>query len=183
MTAPGAGLLAAGSTETALAFIEIGVVALGLALLARLAGRLGITAVPLYLLAGLMFGEGGVVQLDVSESFISLTAEIGVLLLLFTLGLEYSDTELREGLRTGVPTGVVDMVRNATPGVLAGLALGWSPLAAVLLGGATWISSSGVVSKVLNDLGRVGFRETPAILTRSSSRTSRWRSTCRSSPR
>ncbi len=164
MTAAGTGLFAAGSAETALAFIEIGAVALGLALLARLAGRLGITAVPLYLLAGLMFGEGGLVQLDVSESFISLTAEIGVLLLLFTLGLEYSDVELREGLRTGVPTGVVDMVLNATPGVLAGLALGWSPLAAVLLGGATWISSSGVVSKVLNDLGRVGFRETPAIL-------------------
>ena len=120
MTAPGTGLVAAGSAETALAFIEIGAVALGLALLARLAGRLGITAVPLYLLAGLMFGEGGIVQLNVSESFISLTAEIGVLLLLFTLGLEYSDVELREGLRTGVPTGVVDMVLNATPGVLAG---------------------------------------------------------------
>ena len=103
-------------------------------------------------------------QLDVSESFISLTAEIGVLLLLFTLGLEYSDNELREGLRTGVPTGLVDMALNATPGVLAGLALGWTPLASVLLGGATWISSSGVVSKVLNDLGRIGFRETPAIL-------------------
>ncbi len=164
MTAPGPGLLAAGSAETALAFIEIGAVAVGLALLARLAGRLGITAVPLYLLAGLMLGEGGLVQLDVTESFISLTAEIGVLLLLFTLGLEYSDTELREGLRTGIPTGLVDMMLNATPGVVAGLALGWSPLAAVLLGGATWISSSGVVSKVLNDLGRIGFRETPAVL-------------------
>jgi CPA2 family monovalent cation:H+ antiporter-2 len=157
-------LLAAGSTEAALAFIEIGAIALGLALLARLAGRLGITAVPLYLLVGLMLGEGGFVQLDVSESFISLTAEIGVLLLLFTLGLEYSDVELREGLRTGVPPGVVDMVLNALPGVAAGLLLGWSPLAAVLLGGATWISSSGVVSKVLSDLGRLGYRETPAIL-------------------
>ena len=164
MTPAIAPLLAAGSTEAAVAFIEIGAVALGLALLARLAGRLGITAVPLYLLVGLMLGEGGVVQLDVSESFISLTAEIGVLLLLFTLGLEYSDVELREGLRTGVPPGVVDMALNALPGVAAGLLLGWSPLAAVLLGGATWISSSGVVSKVLSDLGRLGYRETPAIL-------------------
>jgi CPA2 family monovalent cation:H+ antiporter-2 len=159
-----ASVLAAGSAETAVAFIEIGAVALGLALLSRIAGRLGITAVPLYLLAGLMFGDGGLVQLDVSESFISLTAEIGVLLLLFTLGLEYSDIELREGLRTGVPPGAVDMVLNALPGVAVGLMLGWSPLTAVLLGGATWISSSGVVSKVLSDLGRVGYRETPAIL-------------------
>jgi len=120
--------------------------------------------VPLYLLAGLMLGEGGVVQLDVSESFISVVAEIGVLLLLFTLGLEYSDVELREGLRTGVLPGIVDMALNALPGVAAGLLLGWSPLAAVLLGGATWVSSSGVVSKVLADLDRLGFRETPAIL-------------------
>jgi CPA2 family monovalent cation:H+ antiporter-2 len=157
-------LIAAGSTETALAFIEIGAVVLGLALLARLAGRLGITAVPLYLLAGLVLGEGGIVQLDVTEDFISIIAEIGVLLLLFTLGLEYSDVELRNGLRTGIGIGVIDMLLNALPGVAVGLLLGWSPLAAVLLGGATWISSSGVVSKVLSDLQRLGFRETPAIL-------------------
>lgn len=157
-------IVAAGSTEAALAFIEIGAIALGLAVLARLAGRLGITAVPLYLIAGLALGEGGVVQLDVTESFISLVAEIGVLLLLLTLGLEYSDEELRQGLKTGIGVGVVDMVLNALPGVAVGLLLGWSPLAAVLLGGATWISSSGVVSKVLNDLGRMGFRETPAVL-------------------
>ena len=157
-------LIAAGSTETALAFIEIGAVVLGLAVLARVAGRLGITAVPLYLLAGLMLGEGGLVQLDVTEDFISIIAEIGVLLLLFTLGLEYSDVELRNGLRTGTLVGVIDMLLNALPGVAAGLLLGWSPLAAVLLGGATWISSSGVVSKILSDLQRLGFRETPAIL-------------------
>ncbi len=138
--------------------------AFGLALLARLAGRLGITAVPLYLIAGLAIGDGGLVQLDVTEDFISLVAEIGVLLLLLTLGLEYSDVELREGLRTGVGTGLLDMVLNATPGVALGLILGWSPLASVLLGGATWVSSSGVVSKVLVDLGRIGFRETPSVL-------------------
>lgn len=157
-------MIAAGSAETATAFIEVGVAVVGLAVLAKLAGRLGITAVPLYLIAGLAFGDGGVVTLNVSESFISLAAEIGVLLLLFTLGLEYSDRELRSGLRTGLPPGLVDMVLNATPGVAVGLLLGWSPIAAVLLGGATWISSSGVVSKVLADLGRIGYRETPAVL-------------------
>ena len=46
-------MIAAGSAEAALVFVEIGGLALGLALLARLAGRLGITAVPLYLLSGL----------------------------------------------------------------------------------------------------------------------------------
>jgi len=157
-------MLAAGSSEAALAFLEIGAVALGLAILARLAGRLGITAVPLYLIAGLAFGEGGLAELDVSAEFIRIAAEIGVLLLLFTLGLEYTETELRDGLRTGIPPGLVDMVANAGPGVALGLLLGWDPLAAILLGGVTWISSSGIISKVLADLGRLANRETPAIL-------------------
>ena len=61
-------------------------------------------------------------------------------------------------------TGLLDMLLNASPGFLLGLALGWEPLAAALLAGVTWISSSGVVSKVLSDLGRLGNRETPAVL-------------------
>jgi monovalent cation:H+ antiporter-2, CPA2 family len=157
-------LIAAGSSEAALAFIEIGALVLGLALLARLAGRFGMTAIPLYLMAGLALGEGGVAQIDVSMEFFEIAAEIGVLLLLFALGLEYSDVELRAGLRSGLAPGLVDMVMNALPGVVLGLLLGWTPLAAVLLGGVTWITSSGVVSKVLSDLGRLGFRETPAVL-------------------
>lgn len=157
-------IFAAGSTETALAFLEVGAVVFGLGILSRLAGRLGITAVPLYLVAGLAFGEGGIARIDVSEDFVALAAEIGVLLLLFTLGLEYTDDELRHGLRNGIPPGVVDMVLNAGSGVAVGLLLGWAPLAAVLLGGVTWVSSSGVISKVLADLGRLGNRETAPVL-------------------
>ena len=157
-------LIAAGSADAALAFIEIGALILGLAILSRVAGRFGLPAIPLYLLAGLALGEGGAIQLDVSLEFFEIAAEIGVLLLLFALGLEYSESELRDGLKTGTRPGVVDMALNATPGVVLGLVLGWEPLAAVLLGGVTWISSSGVISKVLSDLGRLGFRETPAVL-------------------
>jgi CPA2 family monovalent cation:H+ antiporter-2 len=157
-------ILAAGSTDTAIAFIEVGAVVFGLGLLSRLAGRIGVTAVPLYLIAGLAFGDGGLAELDVTEDFVSLAAEIGVLLLLFTLGLEYSDEELRNGLRTGIPPGLVDMALNAGAGFAVGMLLGWTPLAAVLLGGVGWVSSSGVISKVLDDLGRLGNRETPPVL-------------------
>lgn len=157
-------LLAAGGDDPALAFIEIGAVALVLAVLARVAGRLGITAIPFYLAAGLAVGEGGLVPLDVSTEFISLAAEIGVLLLLLTLGLEYTADELRQGLRSGAVPGVVDAAVNFTPGFAAGLLLGWDVTTAVLLGGVCWVSSSGVVAKVLNDLDRLGNRETPAIL-------------------
>ena len=156
--------LTAAGGDAALVFIEIGVIVLVLAALARLAGGLGITAIPFYLLAGLAVGEGGIVPLDVSADFISLAAEIGVLLLLLALGLEYTADELRQGLRGGVVPGLVDAAANFTPGLAAGLLLGWDTTTAVLLGGVCWISSSGVVAKVLSDLDRLGNRETPAVL-------------------
>lgn len=156
--------IAATSADTATAFVEIGALALVLALLARIAARFGFTAIPLYLLAGLAVGEGGIVPLDVSEDFIELVGEIGVLLLLLTLGLEYSATELRLGLRRNAMDGVFDALLNFAPGFAAGLLLDWPAAAAVLLGGVTWVSSSGIVSKVLSDLDRLGNRETPTIL-------------------
>ena len=123
-------------------FVELGLAIVGLALLARLANRWGFSAIPLYLLAGLAFGNGGIAPLDLSENFIHIGAEIGVLLLLFMLGLEYTGNELKESLRKGLPTGIVDLTLNFPPGLIAGLLLGWRPLAAILLGGITYISSS-----------------------------------------
>jgi CPA2 family monovalent cation:H+ antiporter-2 len=157
-------ILGAVGSDVARAFVEIGLLALGLSALARLASRLGITAVPFYLIAGLGLGDGGIVDLGFAEEFVELGAEIGVLLLLLTLGLEYSADELRNGLRTGGGPGLVDAAFNFIPGLVAGLLLGWQVPAAVLLGGVTWISSSGVISKVLTDLDRLGYRETPSIL-------------------
>jgi monovalent cation:H+ antiporter-2, CPA2 family len=157
-------VLAAAGGETTAAFIELGAVALALSLLARFAGWLGISAIPFYLLAGLFLGEGGLAPLNLSSDFISLAGEIGVLLLLLTLGLEYTGDDLRRGLRTGVVPALVDFAANFTPGVLIGLALGWSLTAAILLGGVCWLSSSGVVAKVLSDLDRLSYRETPAVL-------------------
>jgi monovalent cation:H+ antiporter-2, CPA2 family len=144
--------------------IELGAVILGLALLARLASRLAIPAIPLYLLAGLAFGEGGLLPLVTTAEFIELGAEIGLILLLLSLGLEYSARELVATLRAQAPSGLLDLVLNFTPGFLGGLVLGWEVLAAAVLGGVTYVSSSGVVAKLLHDLGRVGNRETPVVL-------------------
>jgi CPA2 family monovalent cation:H+ antiporter-2 len=158
-------VLAAAAGDVAIAFVELGAIMIGLAILARLSDRVGVSPIPAYLLAGLLFGEGGLAAPQLSADFLELAAEIGVVLLLLTLGLEYSAEELSEGTRAGWPAGLVDLVLNASPGVVAALLLGWSTEAAVLLGGITYISSSGVVAKVLSDLGRLGNRETPAILT------------------
>ena len=146
-------------------FIELGAVIIALSFLARLALRARLSPIPLYLVAGLAFGTGGLLPLHFSEDFVALGAQIGVVLLLFMLGLEYTADELQSSLRAGLPSGLVDLALNFTPGVVAGLLLGWSPLAALVLGGVTYISSSGVIAKVLSDLDRLGNRETPTVLT------------------
>src|SRR4029453_16970311 len=130
-----------GVDHGAAVLLELGGVILGLGILGRLAGRLGLSAIPLYLLAGLAFGEGGLLPLVTAQEFIEVGAEVGVILLLLLLGLEYSAIAL-----------------------VAGLLLGWSALAAVVLGGVTYVTSSGIVAKVLGDLNRLGNRETPMIL-------------------
>jgi CPA2 family monovalent cation:H+ antiporter-2 len=144
--------------------MELGGVVLLLAVLARLAKRFGFSPIPLFLLAGLAFGRGGVIPLVTAEEFISAGAEIGLILLLFSLGLEYTATELVGAIRSTTTLGVIDALLNFTPGLIAGLVLGWNVVPAVFLGGVTYISSSGVIARTLDDLGWMGNRETPLIL-------------------
>jgi CPA2 family monovalent cation:H+ antiporter-2 len=142
---------AAAAPEFADLFLEFGLLLLGLGILARVAHVLSISPVPLYLIAGLFFGEGGLVGVPASDNFISTIAELGVVLLLLLLGLEYSATELVETARKQSRAGIADILLNATPGVLLALILGWGWIGALALGGITYISSSGIVSQVLRD--------------------------------
>ena len=153
-----------GTHEDARLFVEIGAAIILLALLARLANRWGFSAIPLYLVLGLAFGNGGLLPLQLSQNFIGMGAKIGVLLLLFMLGLECNGEELMKNLRFGLPAGGADFVLNFTPGLTMGLLLKWKPLAAILLGGITYISSSGVIAKVLSELKRINNPETPMVL-------------------
>ncbi|WP_077489486.1 cation:proton antiporter [Sinomonas mesophila] len=148
----------------ALALIELGAVVFALGLLARLAGRIGMSPIPLYLLGGLVFGAGGVVDLAGMREFGHLAGEIGVILLLLMLGLEYTAQELVTGLRGSWQAGVMDLVLNFVPGAALAYMLGWGGVGALVMGGITYISSSGIVAKVITDLGRLGNRETPTIL-------------------
>jgi CPA2 family monovalent cation:H+ antiporter-2 len=148
----------------ALLLTEVGAVLLGLSLLARLADKIGISAIPFFLLAGLAFGAGGIVPLDAGKEFFTFGSELGVILLLAMLGLEYSPTELVASLKRSRVAGILDALLNAVPGAAFAIILGWGPVAAVALAGITWVSSSGVIAKVLRDLHRVGNRETPTIL-------------------
>jgi monovalent cation:H+ antiporter-2, CPA2 family len=155
-------MFAADTTGTVL--VELGALLLLLAALGRLAARVGLPSIPLYLVAGLLLGEGGAVSLDASTDFIQVAADIGLVLLLLLLGLEYQPEELTSGLRANWTAGLVDLVTSFTPGWLMGMLLGWSQPAAVLLGGVTYISSSGIIAKLLSDLDRLANRETPVVL-------------------
>jgi CPA2 family monovalent cation:H+ antiporter-2 len=150
--------------EIDVALLELGVLMIVLATLGRLAYRLGLPAVPFYLVAGLFFGDSGLIPIDEARSFVDIGSSLGVIFLLFTLGLEYTPLELRSSLVANRASHVVDLVANATPGFLIGLALGWGTLGATILAGITYVSSSGVVAKILVDLGRLGNRETSGIL-------------------
>lgn len=150
--------------DFSLIFIELGLATIGLAILARLASRWSFSSIPLYLLAGLAFGNGGIAPLNLTKDFIRIGAEIGVLLLLFMLGLEYSGEQLKSNLRDGIRGAAIDLVFNFPPGFIAGWLLGWSMLACLLLGGVTYVSSSGIIARVLAELGRLKAPQTTPVL-------------------
>ncbi len=144
--------------------LELGVILAVLSVLGGLARRMTLSPVPLYLLAGLFLGEGGVAPVPAAGQFIETGAAIGVVLLLLALGLEFSTGDLAVGLRRHLPSSVLDLVLNATPGAVAGWLLGLNGVGILALAGVTYISSSGIIARLLDDLRRLGNRETPAVL-------------------
>ncbi|HNP12110.1 MAG TPA: cation:proton antiporter [Mycobacterium sp.] len=144
--------------------LELGVILIALTVLGSAARRFALSPIPLYLLAGLALGNGGIAPVPAAGEFVSTGASIGVVLLLLTLGLEFSIGEFGASMRRHLPSAWVDLVLNATPGAVAGWLLGLNAVGILAMAGITFISSSGVIARLLNDLRRLGNRETPAVL-------------------
>lgn len=144
--------------------VELGFLLLLLGAAGAIALRIGFSTVPLFLLAGLLLAEGGPIQVDNARPFLDAAASVGVVLLLLALGLEFSAAEFTAAMKRQRTSGFIDFLLNATPGFLLGLALRWPWPACLALAGVTWVSSSGIVAKLLSDLNRLGNRETPAVL-------------------
>ena len=144
--------------------LELGVILIALTVLGSVARRFALSPIPLYLLAGLALGNGGIAPVPAAGEFVSTGASIGVVLLLLTLGLEFSIGEFGASMRRHLPSAWVDLVLNATPGAVAGWLLGLNAVGILAMAGITFISSSGVIARLLNDLRRLGNRETPAVL-------------------
>ncbi|MFC8835814.1 cation:proton antiporter [Streptomyces griseoincarnatus] len=144
--------------------LELGIILAALSLLGALARRFALSPIPLYLLAGLALGEGGIAPVQAAGVFVETGAGIGVVLLLLVLGLEFTVPEFTVSLRRHLPSAVVDLVLNAAPGAVAGWLLGLDASGVLALAGVTYISSSGIIARLLTDLRRMGNRETPAVL-------------------
>lgn len=150
--------------DTTMILIEVGALIFALGVVSWVAHRVGISPIPLYLIIGLLFGQGSIFPLEASEGFFEVGSEIGVILLLVMLGLEYSARELITNVKKSRRAGILDALFNAVPGAVFALVLGWGPVAAIALAGITWVSSSGVIAKLLSELGRLSNRETPTVL-------------------
>lgn len=151
-------------SHSALIFIEIGAVLLALSVLGRLAVKIRQSAISFYMTLGLLLGSGGIFPLLDSWEFFELGSELGVIFLLLLMGLEYSPKELVASLKANRKIGVIDAAFNAIPGAIAGWLMGWGVVGSLILGGVTWVSSSGVIVKLLADLGRMSNRETPTVI-------------------
>jgi monovalent cation:H+ antiporter-2, CPA2 family len=143
--------------------LELGVILTVLTVLGSVARRFALSPIPIYLVAGLALGDGGI-AVPAASDFVRAGASIGVVLLLLTLGLEFSITEFAASVRRHLPSAWVDLVLNAVPGAVAGWLLGFNAVGILAMAGITYISSSGVIARLLNDLRRLGNRETPTVL-------------------
>lgn len=135
------------------ALIEIGSVLLVLGLFAVLAAKARLSAVPIFLIIGLALGNGGIFNLEVSQSFLDTAASIGAVLLLLLLGMEYSASELATSVRGRAKIAVLDIVTGALPGALIALALDWGIVGCIALAGITYVSSSGIATELMRDSG------------------------------
>ncbi|MEU6105684.1 cation:proton antiporter [Streptomyces flaveolus] len=138
---------------------------LAAAFLARLGGRIGLPTIPLFMLAGILLGPHtpGFVLVEDAHDFEMLSA-LGLVLLLFYLGLEFHLDDLKSGGRRLLTAGGVYLLLNVGAGLGFGFALGWGVREALVLAGVLGISSSAIVTKILIDLGRIGRPETRLIL-------------------
>lgn len=151
--------------------VEVGIALTALAVGGALAARANQSVIPVYIVVGILVGPNpptaiGPVSLTLVEDheFIDVLAELGVVFLLFFLGLEFSLERLVEGWDRLVGIGTVDFLVNFGAGVALGLLFGFSPIETLFVAGVVYISSSAVITKSLIDRGWIANPESEAIL-------------------
>ena len=160
---------------------EVGLALVLMAAAALLSARLKFSIVPFLIVAGMIAGphlqkigildlsfhvkgEDGKYVLNEAGQAIQFMGRVGVLFLLFYLGLEFSASRLIKSGRSIVTGGLIYIGINFTLGLLYAALLGWGFKEILIVAGITTISSSAIVAKVLVDLRRTANPETEMIL-------------------
>lgn len=145
--------------------VAVGGAFLAASLLARLGRRVGLPTIPFFMAAGVIFGPNtpGIALVEHPED-LELLAAIGLIMLLFHLGLEFSLGDLIGGGARLLAVGALYLVLNVGGGLAFGAALGWGFSEALVVAGAVGISSSAIVTKLLTELRRLANPESRLIL-------------------
>jgi CPA2 family monovalent cation:H+ antiporter-2 len=147
------------------ALVALGGAFLAAGLLARLGRRVGLPTIPFFMAAGIITGPHtpGLVLVE-NPADLEVFAAVGLIMLLFHLGLEFSLDDLIRGGPRLLATGALYILLNVGGGLALGFTLGWGTREAFVIAGAVGISSSAIVTKLLVELRRLANRETPLIL-------------------
>ncbi len=145
--------------------VALGGAFIAAAVVGRLGRRLGLPTIPLFMLAGIVCGPNtpGIELVSHPEDF-ALIAAMGLVLLLFYLGLEFSLGDLTGGGTRLLGSGGLYIALNVGAGLLLGLAMGWGGAETLVIAGVVGISSSAIVTKLLVELKRLANPETKLIL-------------------
>src|SRR6187399_3698203 len=107
-----------------------------------------------YIIAGFMVGPNfHIFPTIVERDSINIWAEIGIIFLLFGLGLEFSFKKLVKVGGTAAITALIGVSSTITAGYLIGQAMGWTSMDALFFGGILGISSTAIIIRALDELG------------------------------
>ncbi|MGB7002450.1 MAG: cation:proton antiporter [Halobacteriota archaeon] len=142
-----------------LAIVTVSCLALGLA-----SKYLRQASIPAYIIAGILLGKSGLnlISSDASYDFISWLGKIGVILLMFYIGLEFNYKGIKEPRR--LFAGCTDFAVNFSVGFLLGIVIGLSLVEAFILASAVYISSSAIVISSLIENKRLIYPEAETVV-------------------
>ena len=133
--------------------------------LGRLGKKIGLPAIPVYMLVGLLASPHFLLfPLSFKSADVELIAIFGLIFLLFSLGLEFDQDEFYGNARALLLSGGTRIVINMAAGFGFGMWVGWGTREALIIAGMTATSSSAIVTKLLIEFRRLANRETPVIL-------------------
>ncbi|HEY0260057.1 MAG TPA: cation:proton antiporter [Lacisediminihabitans sp.] len=133
--------------------------------LGRLGKLIGLPAIPIYMLVGLVASPHfHLFPLSFKSADVELVAVFGLIFLLFSLGLEFDQDEFYGNVRALLLSGGTRIIINMAVGFGFGVWVGWGTREALIIAGMTATSSSAIVTKLLIEFRRLANRETPAIL-------------------